>query len=103
MEHFGELNVRLRRLGIFQVKFDCATKIKIIITRCGLCIICISYILAPAWYFLFESKTPIEQAESEVFVLMSMTMLLWYSVFLFQSKKYATLLDELSAIITKSK
>ena len=103
MEHFGELKYRLRRLGIFQVKFDRKTKIRIIITRCGLYIIYTSFFLAPAWYLIFEARTQTEQAESKTFVLGSMAMLLWYSVFLFQSEKYAALLGELNTIIAKSK
>lgn len=102
MEHFGELKVRLRRVGIFEVNFDCKSKIKTIVTRCGLYAIYTSLFLAPAWHLVFEAKTPIEQAESKIFVLISVVIISWYSAFLSQSEKYVALLDELNAIIRKS-
>lgn len=103
MNYFEEVSAKLHRLGIFHCDPDSKSKRIVIATRCGLFTIYIAYFLASAWYFVFEAETPRKRSESLIYVLGSLLMLSWYSAFLFQSKTYAALTDELNEIVGESK
>lgn len=102
MKYFEELKVQLRQLGILHWDSSPKSRNIAIASRCGLIAIYVSNILAPAWYLLFEAKSPRENAECTIFALGSLFLFSWYLAILFQSEKYEKLFDELNAIIDAS-
>lgn len=104
MDCFDSLKSRLRRLGILY-DFDANLKSKLIVIakQCGLFIIDASYFFTPAWYFVFEARTPKEHSESLIFILSALLILSWYSALLFHRDQYASFIDELNSLIEKSK
>lgn len=103
MEYFVNLKLFLCRRGILQLKSDPKANAITIVKRCGLFASCISLALAPAWFFLFEAQTPRENSISLICALNAVLVSSWYLTFIFQSKKFAEIFDELSSIIEKSK
>lgn len=90
-------------MGMLQLGSDPTSKRIAIVTRCVLFATYISYALAPAWFLVFEAQTTKEYSKSVLFILGALLINAWYLTFIFQSKKYAELFDELRTIIEKSK
>lgn len=101
MKYFEQLKLQLHWLGILQWQPDNKAKRIAIITT--LLVLYISYVLTTVCYLAFQAQTPTEYSESLVIVLSTFLIILWYLTLLFQSKKYATFLDQLNLIIEKSK
>lgn len=103
MNYFERLEVFECRLGFSPLDSSSRAKKIVLATRCGFVITLISYFVSPAWYCIFEAKTPENQSASLYFALCGLLMLSWYLAIIFQREKYTTFLDKFKLIIEKSK
>lgn len=103
MKFYEKLNVQIRRLGIFYWDTDPKKKKIAIATRRGLIVIYTSFFSSSAYFLIYVAQMPREYSESLFIVLPSLLIVSWYAAMLFQSREYATLIDEINTIIEKSK
>lgn len=102
MEYFVKIKSHFGQLKIFLQESTPKAKYIALATRCGFLATFAALFLASGWYFVFEAQTPAEHSESLAFACAGLLLIAWYSALIFQSKKYAIILEELNSIVGKS-
>lgn len=103
MEFFKNLKSYLRWFGILPWSFNSKATIFTSAWNCILLGIYISYFLAPLAHILSKNLTFNELTETSFYVLSSLLTILWYSVCIWQKRKYVALFIDLDHLMERSK
>lgn len=103
METVSLLKTNLRRMGILRWDNSFRSKILTVTLNCVAFGLYLSYALIAGSYLIFTAKNENEFTMGTIQTFSSVFVILWYSFCISNKKEIETLLDDLDAIIEKSK